>query len=185
MVYGHSPIRLAVSSDLYNWEPKGNLFTEGDKEGDLEKLFGDARDPNILFHDGTYYIVFCSTKSVRMRKSTDFINWSEPITILKTETFDPESPTLIFFNDSFYLFVCSWDGVWDQKEIVGAYQHKTYVLHSDDPQNFGIDTEKQITILNSHAPEIFQDEEGDWYISSVEWPNRGVSVDKLEWVEQK
>ncbi|MEJ2383420.1 MAG: hypothetical protein P8Y54_03385, partial [Xanthomonadales bacterium] len=39
--------------------------------------------------------------------------------------------------------------------------------------------------LKSHAPEIFQDETGNWYISSVEWPNRGVSVDKLEWVEQK
>lgn len=181
MVYGHSPIRLAVSADLSTWEPKGNLFIEGDEASDPSLLFGDARDPNVLFHNGTYYIVFCSTKSVRMRTSKDFVNWSEPVTILKTESFDPESPSLIFHNDSFYLFVCSWNGVWDQKEIVGAYQHKTYVLLSDDPLNFGIDTEKQITILNSHAPEIFQDEEGQWYISSVEWPNRGVSVDKLYW----
>ncbi|MFC2111682.1 family 43 glycosylhydrolase [Bacteroidota bacterium] len=171
MVYGHSPLRLAVSTDLSEWEPKGNLFTESD----------EARDPNLLFHDGKYYIVFCSTKSVRMRESRDFIHWSEPVTIFTSESFDPESPSLLFFNNSFYLFVCSWDGVWDQKEIVGAYQHKTYVLHSDDPLSFGHEDEKQITILNSHAPEIFQDEDGDWYISSVEWPNRGVSVDRLIW----
>ncbi len=57
------------------------------------------------------------------------------------------------------------------------------MLQSDDPLNFGTDDEKQITTLNAHAPEIFQDEKGDWYISSVEWPNRGVSVDRLFWEE--
>jgi len=184
MVYGHSPIRLAVSSDLSNWEPKGNLFTESDKERDLSELFSDARDPNLLFHEGKYYIVYCSTKSVNMRESEDLIHWSKPQTIFRTETFDPESPSLIHYKNSFYLFVCSWDGIWDEKEIVGAYQHKTYVLNSDNVLDFGTDDEKKVAILNSHAPEIFQDEDGQWYISSVEWPNRGVSVDKLEWVAQ-
>ena len=64
---------------------------------------------------------------------------------------------------------------------MGAYQHKTYVFQSDDPLKFGVDAEKQITTLNAHAPEIFQGEDEQWYISSVEWPNRGVSVDKLNW----
>lgn len=181
MVYGHSPIRLAVSSDLSNWEPKGNLFSETEGEKDMEVLFGDARDPNLLVHDGKYYMVYCSTKSVNLRVSEDFVHWSEPKTIFKTETFDPESPSLIFHNNTFYLFVCSWNGEWDQKEIVGAYQYKTYVLNSDDPLHFGTDFEKSVTTLNGHAPEIFQDEDGQWYISSVEWPNRGVSVDKLYW----
>jgi arabinan endo-1,5-alpha-L-arabinosidase len=172
-VYGHSPIRLAVSSDLSKWEPKGNLFSDPD----------GARDPSLLLHDGTYYVVYCSVKCVRLRTSKDLIHWSEPETIFTAKTFDPESPTLIYFNNSFYLFVCSWDGVWDGKEIQGAYQHKTYGLHSNDPLDFGVDDEKQITTLKSHAPEIFQDEEGQWYISSVEWPNRGVSVDRLQWEE--
>ncbi len=126
------------------WEPKGNLFSEVEGERDNTLLFNDARDPNLLFRDGKYYIVYCSTKSVRLRESTDLINWSEPKTIFKTETFDPESPSLIYYNGSFYLFVCSWDGNWDQKVIVGAYQHKTYVLQSKNPFDFGIDTEKQI-----------------------------------------
>ncbi|GAF05524.1 family 43 glycosylhydrolase [Saccharicrinis fermentans] len=181
MVYGHSPIRLAVSSDLMNWKPKGNLFSLEDGKGDEKKLFGDARDPNLLYHEGTYYIVYCSTKSVRMRISKNLKAWSEEKIILRTESYDPESPSLIFYNNTFYLFVCSWDGIWDQKEIVGAYQHKTYVLQSDDILDFGKDHEKEVTVLNAHAPEIFQDEEGQWYISSVEWPNRGVSVDKLWW----
>ena len=175
MVYGHSPIRLAVSPDLSQWEPKGTLFSEPD----------GARDPSVLLHDGTYHMVYCSVKCVRLRTSQDLIHWSEAKTIFKAESFDPESPTSICFNDAYYLFVCSWDGVWDQKDIQGAYQHKTYVLHSEDPFDFGLDEEEQIATLKSHAPEIFQDEEGQWYISSVEWPNRGVSVDRLGWVQQQ
>jgi beta-fructofuranosidase len=181
MVYGHSPIRLAVSPDLSNWEPKGELFRESDEAHSNPQLFSDARDPNLLYHEGNYYLIYCSTKSVNLRESRDLIHWSLPQTIFETRTFDPESPSLIFHNQTFYLFVCSWDGIWDQKEIVGAYQHKTYVLQSDDPLDFGTDEEKQVATLNAHAPEIFQDEQGQWYISSAEWPNRGVSVDKLTW----
>ncbi len=171
MVYGHSPIRLATSPDLMEWTPQGELFS--DSEG--------ARDPNILYHDGVYYITYCSLRCVKMVSSTDMKNWSTPKVILQTEDFDPESPSLIYTNDTFYLFVCLWTGNWDQKEIVGAYQHNAHVYQSDDLTNFGIGDEKQIATLNAHAPEIFQDEAGNWYISSVEWPYRGVSIDRLYW----
>ena len=175
MVYGHSPIRLAVSSNLYDWETKGELFADPD----------GARDPNILLYNGTYYLTYCSIKSVRMVTSKDLIHWSSPMTILKTNKFDPESPTLIFHNNTFYLFVCAWEDDWDGRDIQGAYTHKAYVYNSDDLTDFGTDNEKEITILNSHAPEIFQGEDGQWYISSVEWPKRGVSIDKLEWMKQQ
>jgi arabinan endo-1,5-alpha-L-arabinosidase len=171
MIYGPSPLRLAVSFDLSKWELRGELFTDID----------GARDPNILFYEGMYYVTYCSVKSVRLRKSKDLVHWSEPLTILQTKKFDPESPSLINFNNLFYLFVCSWDGVWDEKNIQGAYKHLTYVYHSNDLLNFGVGAEKEITTLQSHAPEIFQDEDGQWYISSVQWPYRGVSVDLLEW----
>lgn len=171
MVYGHSPIRLATSTNLVDWTPAGELFS--DSEG--------ARDPNIFVYDGVYHIVYCSYRCVKMVTSTDMKNWSEPKVILDTQTFDPESPSLITNNGTFYLFVCSWDGVWDEKEIVGAYQHDAHVYHSDDYTDFGAKFEKRITTLKAHAPEIFQDSKGQWYISSVEWPNRGVSVDKLYW----
>ncbi|MGQ1786048.1 hypothetical protein [Saccharicrinis sp. GN24d3] len=175
MVYGHSPIRLATSTDLYNWTPKGNLFVE-------EK---GARDPNLIFHKGIYYITYCSDKCVRTRISKDLIHWSDAKTILTTNNFDPESPSVIFHNNSFYLFVCSWeDAQWDRENLMGAYTHKAHVYLSDNINDFGIDEEKQITILNSHAPEVFKGEDGQWYISSVVYPDMGVSIDKLTWEEK-
>ena len=120
-----------------------------------------------------------------MVKSNDLIHWNKPQTILKTNKFDPESPSLIFYENSFYLFVCAWEDDWDGKEIQGVYTHKAYVYNSDDLTNFGIEGEKGITVLNSHASEIFQGEYGQWYISSVEWPFRWVSIDKLVWKKQK
>ena len=93
--------------------------------------------------------------------------------------FDPESPSIVRYHDKFYLFVCGWDGVWDKKDIQGAYQHKTYVFQSDDPLKFEL--KNQVAVLDAHAPEIFQDEAGDWFISSAEWPHRGVSIARLVW----
>ena len=95
------------------------------------------------------------------------------------DNIDAESPSIIKYNDTYYLFVCGWNGVWEEPGLNGAYQHVTYVYQSDDPYHF--DADKEITQLNSHAPEIFQDEEGDWYISSVQWPKRGVSIARLVW----
>lgn len=172
MVYGHSPMRYATSPNLYDWTPKGNLF-------DFEMNGG--RDPHIFFYEDTYYLVYCKAHGVAMTTSKDFKNWTKPKDIFKTNTYDPESPSIVLYEGSFYMFVCSWDGHWDKKEIVGAYQHKTYVLQSDDITNFGKNDEKQITVLDSHAPEVFQGEDGQWYISSVEWPKRGVSIDKMFW----
>jgi hypothetical protein len=174
MFYGPSPIRLAVSSNLSDWETRGVLFHE--PEG--------ARDPNILWHDSTYYMVYCTLRSVRLRESRDLVHWSQPVAIFTSGSFDPESPSLVHFNDVFYLFVCAWDGNWDGMDIQGAYQHRTYVLHSRDPVDFGADREKLIATLDAHAPEIFRDEAENWYISSAEWPNRGVSVARLEWERQ-
>lgn len=174
MVYGPSPIRLAVSKDLYKWEVKAQLFAQE----------GGSRDPSLLVHNGKYYMVYCSKNSVLLRESDDMLTWSEPKIIFTSVIYEPESPSLIFHNGTYYLVVCSWDGIWDKKELVGAYQEQSYVLQSDDMFNFGENADKQVATLLGHAPEIFQAEDGQWYISSAEWPNRGVSVDKLNWVEK-
>ena len=88
-------------------------------------------------------------------------------------------PSVVRYQDTFYLFVCGWNGQWDRTEIQGAYQHKTYVYQSNDPLKF--DPQNEVAVLDAHAPEIFQDEVGDWFISSVEWPHRGVSIARLVW----
>jgi arabinan endo-1,5-alpha-L-arabinosidase len=168
MVYGPTPIRHAVSTDLRQWTPKGNL--QGTPSG---------RDPQVFLWNGIYHLIVCGVHDVRAATSPDFQTWTERGPILEMKKVDPESPSVVRYNDTFYLFVCGWDGVWDRKDVQGAYQHKTYVYQSDDPLKFELDSE--VAVLDAHAPEIFQDEAGDWFISSVEWPHRGVSIARLAW----
>ena len=170
MIWGPgAPLRYATSSDLYHWNYQGRLLDTP-----------DGRDPSLLLFDGTYYLVTCGGNSVNMAVSQDLQTWQkQPPIITRTDKVDMESPTLLRYNGTFYLFVCGWNNVWDKKDIAGAYQHITYVYQSDNPMQF--DHEKILTTLNAHAPEIFQDEDGDWYISSVEWPSRGVSIARLAW----
>ena len=169
MVFGPTPIRHAVSKDLCAWTPRGTL-------GNTPA----GRDPSVLFWNDTYHLVTCGVHDVRIATSKDFEVWKQhkPLLTMK-EGIDPESPSIVRYNNTFYLFVCGWNGIWDRKELQGAYQHVTYVYRSDNPLHF--DLEDEVTTVNAHAPEIFQDEEGDWYISSVEWPRRGVSIARLAW----
>ena len=170
MVYGPTPIRYAVSTDLLRWTPRGALGNAP-----------DGRDPNILSWNHTHYLIVCGDHDVRIATSEDFADWKQHAPILTMEGgIDPESPSLIHYNNTFYLFVCGWNGLWDRQELQGAYQHVTYVYQSDNPLKF--DFKGQVTTLNAHAPEIFRDEDGDWIISSAEWPHRGVSLARLVWV---
>ncbi len=169
MVYGPTPIRYATSKDLSDWTPNGRLL--GAPSG---------RDPQVFVWNDLYHLIVCGVHDVRLATSADFQTWTERGPILEMKKgVDPESPSVVRYNDTFYLFVCGWNGVWDRKDVLGAYQHKTYVFQSDDPLNF--DRENEVAVLNAHAPEVFQDEAGDWFISSVEWPYRGVSLARLAW----
>lgn len=170
MIYGPSPIRLATSTDLIKWTPEGALFHEP----------SGARDPSVMLWDGTYGMVFCTEDRVGIRTSKDLLDWSDSRTLLRMKAgVAPESPSIVHFEGSFYLFVCGWNGVWDRKTVQGAYQHQTYVYRSDDPLRF--DGATEVAQLDSHAPEVFQGEDGQWYISSAEWPRRGMSIARLRW----
>lgn len=174
MLYGRRGMLLATSTDLYNWKKEGYVFEDTEH--------GDPRDPHIVKVGDTYYVSYCVSNGVAQRSSKDLRNWSDAKLIL-TPDYDPESPSIVEYNGKFYLFVC----VWRREEMKGniktiddAYPYETYVYVTD---NIGdvYDSEDKITELNAHAPEIFQDEDGDWYISSAQRPNRGVSIDKLTW----
>lgn len=169
MVYGPTPIRYATSKDLSKWTPKGTL--QGAPKG---------RDPQIFVWNDIYHLIVCGVHDVGIATSRDFRTWTERGPILEMKKgVDPESPSVVRYNNTFYLFVCGWNGIWDRKDVQGAYQHKTYVYQSDDPLKFELDSE--VAVIDAHAPEIFQDEAGDWFISSVEWPHRGVSIARLVW----
>jgi len=169
MVYGPTPIRYATSDDLNHWVPKGRL--QGTPSG---------RDPHVFLWKDIYHLIVCGERDVRVATSRDFRAWTErgPILAMKKGT-DPESPSVVRYNDTFYVFVCGWNGEWDRKDVQGAYQHKTYVYQSDDPLRFEL--ENEVAVIDAHAPEVFQDEKGDWFISSAEWPYRGVSIARLVW----
>lgn len=169
MIYGPAPLRRATSTDLYHWTPCGPLNNPP-----------ITRDSNLFFWNDTWHVLTCGVSDVRTATLDSFSSCGESRVILKTKGgVDPESPTLIQHAGTFYLFVCDWNGVWDKKDLQGAYQHITRVYQSDDPYHF--DPSREIAQIEAHAPEIFKGESGEWYISSAEWPSRGISIAPLEW----
>lgn len=172
MVYGPSPIRWATSPDLHKWTPRGVLFEEGNS----------TRDPHVSRWGDEYQILYCAGDCVRRRTSKDLRQWSEPETVIKLpDGIAPESPCMVQYNNRFYLFVCGWNGIWDRQSVAGAYQHVTYVFASDNRLNF--QDARALTTIEAHAPEVFQDEQGNWFVSSAEWPRRGVSIAPLTWAK--
>jgi sucrose-6-phosphate hydrolase SacC (GH32 family) len=166
MFYGPEQIRLAISQDLDHWTPMGSVFRHG----------RSARDPSILVNDGKYWMVYVAGESVFVRTSHDLRSWSEePIEIFRMDRKgSPESPFVVQRDEKFYLFWCIYDGTH------GLYDNRTFVYSSKTPWKLG--SWEYLTQLQAHAPEIVQSEAGDWYISSAEWPARGVSLAPLEWV---
>jgi len=165
MFYGPNPIRLAVSEDLFHWEPRGAVFSQD----------GGARDPNILAHEGRYIMCYCSRQSVLARVSNDLLHWGDPVEIFRMRVQGyPESPFLVERAGLFYLFWCLWD--YDGSE---PYNDNTFVFGSEDPLDFN--ESPQVGHIRAHAPEVFRDESGGWFISSAERPRRGVSIASLRW----
>lgn len=175
--YGH-----LTSKDLYHWEDQGKLQIRRE-EGK------DTRDPNVLYWEGTYYLVNCNDRTVNLITSTDFENWSEPMDIFTAphESWICESPTLLRYNDKFYLFWCLWDNSDNREEQLAlykdhtpwSYDYRTYVYVSDSPMDF--ENREPIALLKGHAPEILEDEKGNYFISSADYPRRGINLARLKW----
>jgi beta-fructofuranosidase len=171
MFYGPSDLRHATTTDLIHWKPEGTLFS-----GDA-----GARDPSVFCHKGRYVMIYVAATSVFARTSDDAQHWSaQPIEILRLDRRAPESPSMVEYNGQWYLFYCIYDGA---NEVNGAYDYRTYVHRSKNPFAFLDST--PVTELKSHAPEVFQDEDGDWHITSAEWPYRGISIAPLSWNSPK
>ncbi len=168
MIYGPIPFRIAISDDLYNWKPEGSLKINEQ----------NGRDPSLMFWDETYYLTYCSGNAIKTTTSKDFKNWSDPVEIYKGElaSYQCESPTLIRYNDKFYLFWC----LWDTAIASNGYGERTFVYCSDNPLDFH--GNPSLTELAAHAPEIIQGEDSSrWYISSAQYPKRGINIARLKW----
>lgn len=164
MFYGPCEIRLAISTDLFLWEPRGTCFAQQ----------GGARDPWVTEIGGVPHMVYTAGESVWLRTSANLFAWSDPREIFRMRRPGaPESPVLIERKGWFYLFWTLYDGE------NGPYDNRTFVYTSRSPHDFN--TAEEVAMLPAHAPELIQDEEGRWFITSAEWPRRGVSIAPLEW----
>lgn len=168
MIYGPCPFRSAVSDDLVTWTPKGPV-------GINEK---GGRDPGLFLWKGTYILAYCAGNAVKASTSTNLADWTEPVEIYRGEvsTYQCESPTIVHRDGVFYLFWCLWDTA---NKNGNGYDERSFVVCSGNPLDFR--GRPVVAELATHAPEIFQDEKQNWFISSVQYPARGISVARLTW----
>ncbi|MFI3238051.1 MAG: family 43 glycosylhydrolase [Lachnospiraceae bacterium] len=169
MFYGPETIRYATSTDLFNWQAKGGVFTDHQS----------SRDPHIYYENGTYYLTYCRETSVMTRTSTDLLHFSEPTEIFSMRrSGNPESPVLLKHEDYYYLLWCIWD---ETEEKPDPYDARTFVYASKNPLDFK--SAPQVASLYGHAPEIIVDEDGDYFITSAHKPFVGINIAHLEWIQ--
>jgi len=162
-----SHLGRVTSTDLLTWKDRGRLNAKG-----------GGRDPYIMHWDNMYYLLRCDGNGISLIKSADFINWTDPVVIYKPEkeSYQTESPALIPYGGLFYLFWTLWDLA---DKTTSGYCPRSYVHCSESLLDFH--NKPALTEFTVHAPEIIQDESGQWYISSTDHPHRGISVAPLSW----
>lgn len=168
MFYGPEEIRCAVSSDLYHWRPQGTIISCQEYEN----------DPMIVKVDSEYYLyTLHHPAGICCRRSRDLLTWSTETLAYEhsLQQANCESPFLVARDGRFYLF---WT-LWDWAGSHGPYDYRTHVLTSDDPERFR--QADLVATLHAHAPEVLQDDDGDWFISSAEYPHRGINLTRLAW----
>ncbi len=168
-------LHKATSKDMFQW-----------KRHAFNPLFSDpghARDSYLMNYNGEYYYYYTRTYSevdlrscVAVRKGPDTDHWSGP-KIVHIQPFevdwggDAESPTVIYKDGLFYLFIC----------LAMTEYNLTHVYWSDDPMDFPI--ENLVTTIEIHAAEVIDTGDQGWYISNTGWDKKGLYIAKLIWEE--
>ena len=168
MLYSPNPMRLAVSKDLKRWSLRGEVLDVGEPS---------ARDPNIMEEEGRLSVVYLKGDSICLRETTDLMHYGSERTLYTGRPgIAMESPILKRIHGWYYLLYC----IYDASDIInGFYDYRTFVHAA--PSLEGLMSAPCVAQLRAHAPELLQDERGDWYIASVEWPKRGVSIAPIGW----
>jgi arabinan endo-1,5-alpha-L-arabinosidase len=196
MLYGPSPTRLAVTTDLSSnewWVQPAELVGA--------PLFAAHRDHMVIRLNDHTWLMYVSGLYQRMGAISCFVSnnlrqWRFVQYALTSSGNAPltpawgafESPYVVHRDGLYYLFTTYTDC---ERE---SY-HQTLVFTSTNPYDFGEYTGDNhdavvLTSLDAHAPEIVQDpEDGSWYITSCGWRNKGthheggVAIASLEWTE--
>jgi beta-xylosidase len=168
MFFGPERMAHAVSEDLFAWRMLPPIFEQE----------GAARDAWVTRINGLYHMVYVAHDSIWLRTSQNLTEWAEkPRRVFQMRRAgSPESPMLIPHAGLYYLFWTIYDGTNT------AYDNRTFVYVSTEPGDFS--QAPELTMLEAHAPEVFIDN-GRWFISSAEWPVRGVSLARLTWQESR
>ncbi|TVP76391.1 MAG: hypothetical protein EA353_12145 [Puniceicoccaceae bacterium] len=180
MHYGPSPMRMATSDELRHWMEHTPIFHDA-------PLDSCHRDSMVLRVDDHWLMYATGIHErygvISVFKSSDLVNWTFLKFALRTSGNAPlnpawgatESPFVVARDGGYYLFMTYTDC------RVENY-HNTLVFYSKDPTEFGEytgDNENSVIVarIHAHAPEIVQDTDGRWYITTCGWRNRQVPIE--------
>ena len=168
--------------------PDGKAFTRHRNRFDESVLFygpGPARDPCLIKIEGVWHMYysggetgFVEPNKIYVRTSKDLTAWSASKEVIwgGTPGYHPSSsecPHVVFREGYFYLF---------RTENYPA--GNTFVYRSDDPYDFGLDTDRCfIGKVDAAAIEIAVDGEKE-YLSSNKDVWSGVRLHHLKWIEE-
>lgn len=173
--YHGNGIRKLVSRDGDRFERAGLTGIPG------------GRDVQILEHGGAYlsYATVTAPDSRESNRLTSWIvasrspdleNWEGEVVVSKggkpgDGPVDCESPFVVFLDGFFYLFRSS------------SITFLTYVYRSEDPFDFGIDSDaKLIAEFAIKAPELLC-VDGRWFLSDL-FDFQGIHMTEMQWVEE-
>jgi beta-fructofuranosidase len=193
MHYGPSPMRMATSFELGHWMEQTPALTGAPLDScHRDSMVFKVEDNRWLMYitgiDDAMYGV------VSVLESHNLVDWTFIRHALRTSGNAPynppwgatESPYVVKIEELYYLFITYTDCKRDT-------YHNTLVFTSEDPTDFGNytgDNEAELVAarLHAHAPEIIQDTDGQWYITTCGWRGYdtpvegGVAIAKLQWV---
>jgi hypothetical protein len=192
MIYGGwNQLCLATSTD-------GKIFKRVINEQGTTKIFSgpldNSRDAMTILINGRYHcyytchIIGQTSEKIKAaifcRTSADLVNWSEPVMVCGGGSVadldswgggDAECPFVVSFGEKFILF----------RNVEYGLKNLNVQYCSDDPLNFGIDTDSlMVNRLSIAAPEIVL-YRGQYYIAALRSTLDGIKMAKLKFVEVK
>lgn len=151
---------------------KDFAFEKLDKDSMFQNPIVFGADPDILYHDGTYYLYFTDTTDMSMFQcytSKDLVHWTGPHVVFDGKdgwgVNEYMSPNLTYKDGWFYMFYASHTA-YDERG-----KRKVGVTYATSKSPLGPFVSKNKVPLNPEVQEIggmpFQDDNGHTYLTVV------------------